>query len=101
MSALPVVEDGEVTRLLNALGRGESLDPDAHHPLFTRVYASLHRIARPQRPRWKDNEPPNPSALLQDPYMQLVSAGGDYAHPSQCMAVDSWSIRPLLIHHNR
>src|SRR3546814_13161961 len=43
MSALPVAEDGEVTRLLNALGRGESLDPDAHHQLFTRVYESLHR----------------------------------------------------------
>src|SRR3546814_5063840 len=76
MSALPVVEDGEVTRLLNALGRGESLDPDAHHQLFTRVYESLHRIARQQRARWKGNETLNATALVHEAYMKLVGGGG-------------------------
>src|SRR3546814_11072706 len=69
-SDLPVAEDGEVTRLLNALGRGESLDPDAHHQLFTRVYESLHRIARQQRARWKGNETLNATALVHEAYMK-------------------------------
>src|SRR3546814_10997119 len=82
MSALPVVEDGEVTRLLNALGRGESLDPDAHHQLFTRVYESLHRIARQQRARWKGNETLNATALVHEAYMKLVGGGGAYENSS-------------------
>src|SRR3546814_3032050 len=78
MPAPPAAEDGEVTRLLNALGRGESLDPDAHHQLFTRVYESLHRIARQQRARWKGNETLNATALVHEAYMKLVGGGGAY-----------------------
>src|SRR3546814_16594558 len=95
MSALPVVEDGEVTRLLNALGRGESLDPDAHHQLFTRVYESLHRIARQQRARWKGNETLNATALVHEAYMKLIGGGGAYENRSHFLAVASRAMRHL------
>ncbi|MDN5782987.1 MAG: hypothetical protein L0H23_13360 [Luteimonas sp.] len=55
MSAPPASADGEVTQLLNALGRGDELDADANHQLFARVYEALHHIARKQRARWNGN----------------------------------------------
>src|SRR3546814_5074940 len=97
MSALPVAEDGEVTRRLNALGRGESLDPDAHHQLFTRVYESLHRIARQQRARWNGNETLNATALVHEADMKLVGGGGAYENRSHFLAVASRAMRHLLI----
>src|SRR3546814_20787575 len=71
-------EDWEGTRLRTALGRGQSLDPDAHLQLFTGVYEALHRIARQQRARWKGNETLNATALVHEAYMKLVGGGGAY-----------------------
>src|SRR3546814_527311 len=77
-------------------GRGESLDPDAHHQLFTRVYESLHRIARQQRARWKGNETLNATALVHEAYMKLVGGGGAYENRSHFLAVASRAMRHLL-----
>src|SRR3546814_16444672 len=100
MPAPPAAEDGEVTRLLNALGRGESLDPDAHHQLFTRVYESLHRIARQQRARWKGNETLNATALVPEAYMKLVGGSGAYENRSHFLAVAYRSMLHLLISYS-
>src|SRR3546814_18774654 len=76
---------------------GESLDPDAHHQLFTRVYESLHRIARQQRARWKGYETLNATALVHEAYMKLVGGGGAYENRSHFLAVASRAMRHLLI----
>lgn len=97
MPAPPAPADGEVTRLLNALGRGETLGADAHHQLFTRVYESLHRIARQQRARWRGNETLNATALVHEAYMKLIGTGSAYENRSHFLAVAARAMRHLLI----
>lgn len=97
MSVLPVSIDGDVTRLLNALKRGEELDAQAHDELFTRVYDALHRIARHQRARWKGNETLNATALVHEAYLKLLGSGADYENRSHFLAVASRAMRHLLI----
>lgn len=99
MSALPDSLDGDVTRLLNALNRGEQLDADAHDELFARVYGALHRIARQQRARWKGNETLNATALVHEAYLKLVGSGGEYENRSHFLAVASRAMRHLLINY--
>src|SRR5690606_14741384 len=97
MSALPSSIDGDVTRLLNALKRGEELDAHAQDELFTRVYDALHRIARYQRARWKGNETLNATALVHEAYLKLLGNGADYENRSHFLAVASRAMRHLLI----
>lgn len=101
MSALPAsaddAVDGDVTRLLNALNRGEQLDADAHQQLFSRVYDALHRVARQQRARWRGNETLNATALVHEAYLKLVGNGASYENRSHFLAVASRAMRHLLI----
>lgn len=97
MQPLPASIDGDVTRLLNALKRGEELDAQAHEELFTRVYDALHRIARYQRARWKGNETLNATALVHEAYLKLLGSGADYENRSHFLAIASRAMRHLLI----
>lgn len=97
MPALPASIDGDVTRMLNALKRGEDLDAQAHEELFTRVYDALHRIARYQRARWKGNETLNATALVHEAYLKLLGSSAGYENRSHFLAVASRAMRHLLI----
>lgn len=97
MSAPPASADGEVTQLLNALGRGDELGADANHQLFSRVYEALHHIARRQRARWKGNETLSATALVHEAYLKLVGRDATYENRSHFLAVASRAMRHLLI----
>jgi len=97
MSAPPASADGEVTQLLNALGRGDELDADANHQLFARVYEALHHIARKQRARWKGNETLSATALVHEAYLKLVGRDATYENRTHFLAVASRAMRHLLI----
>lgn len=97
MPGVPASTDGDVTRLLNALKRGEELDAQSHDVLFTRVYDALHRIARSQRAQWNGNETLNATALVHEAYLKLVGSGGGYQSRSHFLAVASRAMRHLLI----
>lgn len=97
MPAMPASIDGDVTRLLNALKRGEELDARSHDELFTHVYDALHRIARNQRARWNGNETLNATALVHEAYLKLVGGGAGYESRSHFLAVASRAMRHLLI----
>lgn len=97
MPALPASADGEVTHLLNAIGRGDEPGVEANNELFARVYEALHRIACQQRARWNGNETLNATALVHEAYMKLVGNGGAYENRSHFLAVASRAMRHLLI----
>lgn len=101
MTDLPDHPDGDVTRLLNALNRGEDLDSGDRNELFTRVYDALHRIARQHRARWHGNETLNTTALVHEAWLKLVGGSGDldqnYENRSHFLAVASKAMRHLLI----
>lgn len=99
MSATPASIDGDVTRLLNVLGRGGELDAESHHQLFAHVYESLHRIARQQRARWNGNETLNATALVHEAYLKLVGSDAAYENRSHFLAVASRAMRHLLINY--
>ncbi|MGY1425248.1 ECF-type sigma factor [Lysobacter sp. A289] len=99
MSALPAPIEGDVTRLLNALHRGEELDANAHDELFARVYDALQTIAHQQRARWNGNETLNATALVHEAYLKLVGCGSEYENRSHFLAVASRAMRHLLINY--
>ncbi len=86
----------EVTLLLGALARGETLDDDA---LFGHVYAELRGLAHQQRARWHGNETLNTTALVHEAYLKLVGGGGAYEGRAHFLAVAAKAMRHLLVNY--
>src|SRR5690606_31810425 len=89
MPGVPASTDGEVTRLLNALKRGEEHDAQSHDALLTSDYDAHHRIARSQRAEWNGNQTPNATALVHEAYLKLDGSDGGYQSRSHFLAVAS------------
>jgi RNA polymerase sigma factor (TIGR02999 family) len=62
--------DGEVTRLLERWREG---DPEVMENLIPLVYSQLHRIARAYMRRERDDHTLQPTALVNEVYMRLLS----------------------------
>lgn len=85
--------DGDVTRLLDDLRRGEPISDE----LFKRVYNELHVLARHHRARWKGNETLNTTAILHEAYLKLVGGNAQFENRKHFLAVASKAMRHLLI----
>lgn len=88
---------GDVTRLLSAWTSGDQQALDQLMPL---VYRELHRIAR----RCWGSQPPGhtlqPTALIHEAYLKLVSQGQRTFHSrSHFFAVASMAMRQVLVNH--
>ncbi|OZC01746.1 ECF-type sigma factor [Rubricoccus marinus] len=84
---------GDVTRLLDALRRGEA-DSDA---LFRRLYDELRTLARHHRARWRGNETMNTTALVHEAYFKLLGSVEGFENRSHVLGVASRAMRQVLV----
>ena len=84
---------GDVTRLLDALRRGEA-DSDA---LFQRLYDELRTLARHHRARWRGNETMNTTALVHEAYFKLLGSVEGFENRSHVLGVASRAMRQVLV----
>lgn len=88
---------GQVTRLLSAWSGGDAKALDELMPL---VYAELHRIARYHWSRQPKGHTLQPTALIHEAYMKLVSqAEKSFASKNQFFALASMAMRQILVNH--
>jgi len=96
--AVPVARD-EVTRLLEALERGESAALDALVPL---VYEELRAVAHRHRQRWTGDRTLDTTALVHEAYLKLVDQrGARWESRAHFLAVASRAMRHILINYSR
>ncbi len=86
-------DDGDVTRLLDSLQRGEPVSEE----LFRRVYDELHALARHHRRHWKGNDTLNTTAIVHEAYLKLVGSDSGYENRKHFLATASKAMRHLLI----
>ena len=89
----PDAPAGDVTRLLDALRRGEA-DSEA---LFRRLYDELRRLAHHHRARWHGNETLNTTALVHEAYFKLVGSVEGFENRSHVLGVASRAMRQVLV----
>lgn len=89
----PDASPGDVTRLLDALRRGEA-DSDA---LFHRLYDELRRLARHHRARWNGNDTLNTTALVHEAYFKLVGSVEGFENRSHVLGIASRAMRQVLV----
>jgi RNA polymerase sigma factor (TIGR02999 family) len=85
-------DQGEVTRLLGELGRG---DRDAVNQLLPLVYDELHRLARSYFRRERGEHTLQPTALVHEAYIRLVDQRGHF------LAVAATQMRRILLDYAR
>jgi RNA polymerase sigma-70 factor (ECF subfamily) len=97
-SAPPAIHaSGDVTRLLTAWTEG---DPQALDELMPLVYAELHRIARRQWSAQPQGHTLQPTALIHEAYLKLVSRGDKtFQSRSHFFALASMAMRQILVNH--
>jgi RNA polymerase sigma factor (TIGR02999 family) len=89
----------DVTRLLAALGHGES---HAFGQLFPLVYSELKEIARRQLRRGAEAETLNTTAVVHEAYLKLVGSGGASINDSNhFFALAARAMRQILVDHAR
>jgi RNA polymerase sigma factor (TIGR02999 family) len=84
---------GDVTRLLDALRRGEA-DSAA---LFRRLYDELRTLARHHRARWRGNDTLNTTALVHEAYFKLIGSVDGFENRSHVLGVASRAMRQVLV----
>jgi RNA polymerase sigma-70 factor, ECF subfamily len=88
---------GEVTMLLAAWSKGDATALDKVMPL---VYAELHRIARRAWSGQQDNNTLQPTALINEAYLKLASAGNaSFQDRCHFFAVACTAMRQILVNH--
>ncbi|MEL6616194.1 MAG: ECF-type sigma factor [Bacteroidota bacterium] len=90
---VPDTPAGDVTRLLDALRRGEA-DSEA---LFRRLYDELRTLAHHHRARWRGNETLNTTALVHEAYFKLIGSVDDFENRSHVLGVASRAMRQVLV----
>ena len=92
---MPPSPNHDVTLLLDALRRGETVDDAA---LLRPLYDELYALARQHRARWRGNDTLNTTALVHEAYLKLVgSEGADFDGRAHFLAVASKAMRHVLI----
>jgi RNA polymerase sigma factor (TIGR02999 family) len=99
MSASDLIDQGEVTRLLQAAGGGERQALDRLLPL---VYDELRRLARRQLDRERAGHTLGATALVHEAYVKLAGGGTcgavDRAH---FLAIAARAMRQVLVDYAR
>jgi RNA polymerase sigma factor (TIGR02999 family) len=89
----------EVTRLLEALQRG---DGGALDVLFPLVYEELRGVARRQRQRWQGDETLDTTALVHEAYLRLVDQSrASWESRAHFLATAAKAMRHILINYAR
>jgi RNA polymerase sigma factor (TIGR02999 family) len=89
----------EVTRLLEALQRG---DEGALDRLFPLVYDELRGIAHGQRQRWQGDYTLDTTGLVHEAYLKLVDQGrASWESRAHFLATAARAMRHILINHAR
>jgi RNA polymerase sigma factor (TIGR02999 family) len=89
----------EVTRLLEALQRGDSA---ALGTLFPLVYEELRAVAHRQRQRWQGDETLNTTALVHEAYLKLVDQSRvGWESRAHFFATAAKAMRHILINYAR
>src|ERR1700733_9840673 len=91
-------DQGEVTRLLGGLGRG---DKDAMNQLLPLVYDELHRLARSYFRRERGEHTLQPTALVHEAYIRMVDQRAPIESHGQFLAVAATQLRRILLDHAR
>jgi RNA polymerase sigma factor (TIGR02999 family) len=88
-----------VTRLLEALQRGDAAALDALFPL---VYEELRVIAHRQRQRWQGDETLNTTALVHEAYLKLVDQSrASWESRAHFLATAAKAMRHILTNYAR
>ena len=88
-------EETPVTKLLNAIGRG---DRSAQDSLFEAIYSELHKIARSQMAGEKAGRTLQPTALLHEAYLRLFrQPSGGFRSRKHFFATAAQAMRQLCI----
>jgi RNA polymerase sigma factor (TIGR02999 family) len=89
----------EVTRLLEALQRGDST---AFDRLFPLVYEELRAVAHRQRQRWQGSETLNTTALVHEAYLKLVDQSrAGWENRAHFLATAAKAMRHILMNYAR
>src|SRR6266852_6421194 len=92
------VGEGEVTRLLGEIGRGQS---QAVNDLLPLVYDELHRLARSYFRRERGEHTLQPTALVHEAYIRLVDQRAPMESRGHFMAVAATQMRRVLLDYAR
>ncbi|MEJ7809761.1 MAG: ECF-type sigma factor [Gemmatimonadaceae bacterium] len=89
----------EVTRLLEALERGDGAALDTLFPL---VYEELRAVAHRQRQRWQGDRTLNTTALVHEAYLKLVDQSrASWECRAHFLAAAAKAMRHILINYSR
>jgi len=90
---------GEVTRILQAWGRGDQQAVDRLMPL---VYGELRRLARHYLRRERPDHTLQPTALVHEAYLRLVDQRGvTWQNRAHFFGVAAQAMRRILVDHAR
>src|SRR5579871_755791 len=91
-------DNGEVTRLLGEIGRGQK---SAVNELLPLVYDELHRLARAYFRRERGEHTLQPTALVHEAYIRLVDQRAPLESRGHFMAVAATQMRRILLDYAR
>jgi len=91
-----MVEDNDVTRLLERMSSG---DDDALNELTPIVYEELHRIAERQFRRENRNVTLQATAILNEAYLRLVDASVEWNDRRHFFAISARIMRRIIVDH--
>ena len=91
-------DQGEVTRLLGELERG---DKDAANHILPLVYDELHRLARSYFRRERGEHTLQPTALVHEAYIRLVDQRSPLESRGHFMALAATQMRRILLDYAR
>ena len=90
--------DGDVTKLLNAISRGDAVDSDE---LLRAVYDDLRQLAAQKLAREKPGNTLEATALVHEVYMRLGETGQTWANRRHFFAAAAEAMRRILIESAR
>lgn len=92
-------QQDEVTRLLEALQRGDRAALDRLLPL---IYDELHNVAHRQRQRWQGDHTLDTTALVHEAYLKLVDQSrASWETRAHFLATAAKAMRHILINYAR
>ncbi|MEO5580255.1 MAG: ECF-type sigma factor [Gemmatimonadaceae bacterium] len=98
-SPMEHASQAEVTRLLDAIERGDSTSLDKLFPL---VYEELRAVAHIQRRRWQGDDTLNTTALVHEAYLKLVDQSRvSWESRAHFLATAAKAMRHILMNYAR
>ncbi|MFO7276286.1 MAG: sigma-70 family RNA polymerase sigma factor [Pseudomonadota bacterium] len=92
------MSQGDITRLLEAAGRGDRL---AFDRLYRAVYEELRRIAQANMRREAPGHTLQPTALVNEAYLRLTPQAGGWENRRHFFGAAASAMRRILVDHAR